>query len=218
MLFKFYLGFTVVGRENVPRKGAFIMVANHTSYLDPILVGTSVYRGLYYMARSNLFKRPCFGAIMRGLHSFPVKRSKGDLGAIKTSLNILKSGKGLVIFPEGTRAKDKNLKQAKAGTGFLVSKANVPVIPAYVGGSFDALPRGIKTLKRHPVCVYIGKPIEFDKSLLALKDKEAYQKISNEAMRRIAELKELYEKSEACRKDRFLLRGKACCQHGGKGA
>jgi len=192
IIFKFYLGFTVVGRENVPRKGAFIFVSNHTSYLDPILLGTSLYRSLYYMARENLFKKRCFGWIMRKLHAFPVKRGKGDLSAIRESLGILGEGKPLMIFPEGTRAKDENLRKAMPGVGFIVAKAGVPVVPAYVGGSFTALPRGIKTLNRHPVAVYIGKPIVFDKSNFDKRDKESYRKISDEIMRDIAELKNRY--------------------------
>lgn len=195
IFFKLYLGFKVVGRENVPRNGPFIFVSNHVSYFDPILLGTSVYRSLNYMARENLFKRSCFGWIMRQLHAFPVKRHGGDLGAIKKSLEILAKGNPLVIFPEGTRSKDKRLKYGKPGVGFLVSKANVPVIPAYVAGSFDALPRGPNTLKRRPVAVYIGAPVFFDSSYFQKRDKDSYRKISDEIMRRIAQLKEKYENS-----------------------
>jgi len=193
IIFKFYLGFKVVGRENVPARGSFIFVSNHVSYLDPILLGTSVYRSLNYMARENLFKKPCFGSIMRGLHSFPIKRSRGDLRAIKEALRILKEGKPLVIFPEGTRSKNRKLRPGKPGVGFIVARAKVPVIPAYVKGSFDALPRGMKTLRRHPVEVHIGKPVDFDPFDFDTKDKMVYQKIGDEVMRRIAELKETAE-------------------------
>ncbi len=190
IFFKLFLGFKVVGRENIPSGGAFIFVSNHVSYLDPILLGTSVYRPLNYMARENLFKRRCFGGIIRGLHAFPVKRSMGDLKAIKESLKLLNEGRPLVIFPEGTRAKDMNLRPAKPGVGFIVSKARVPVIPAYVQGSFDALPRSVKTFKRHPVTVYIGKSVDFGQFGRDTRDKAVYQKITDEVMRRIAGLKE----------------------------
>jgi len=188
-----YLGFTVVGRENIPEKGAFILASNHVSYLDPPILGTSMYRSLNYMARANLFKRQCFGWIMRHIHAFPVGRNTNDFWAIKESLRLLYSGRPLVIFPEGTRAKDKTLRQGKPGVGFIVAKTRVPVIPAYVGGSFEALSRGVKTLKRHPVSVHIGKPIFFDLDNLDRKDKARYQKISDEIMKRIAELKSNYE-------------------------
>ncbi len=142
------------------------------------------------MARENLFKRRCFGWIMRHLHAFPVKRSKGDLGAIRESLARMKEGKPLVIFPEGTRSKDKNLKKGKPGIGFIAMKARVPIVPAYIEGSFDALPRGPDTLKRHPVKVYIGHPMDFSRFYGEKAGRAAYQKISDEIMLAIARLKD----------------------------
>lgn len=192
IFFKLFLNVKVYGRENVPKKGAFIFVSNHMSYLDPPLLGTSVYRSLNYMARDTLFKRPRFGRIMRGIHAFPVKRGRSDFTAIREALRILAEGKPLVIFPEGTRSKDKFLRPAKPGIGFIVSKANVPVVPAYIEGSYDALPRGPGTFRRRPVRVYIGKPVDFGKSYMGGKGKELYKKLSDDIMRGIAQLKELH--------------------------
>ena len=192
IFFKCYLGFKVVGRENIPKIGNFIFASNHVSYFDPILLGTSIHRSLNYMARETLFNKPCFGWIMRKMHAFPVKRGEGDYAAIKESLRILGSGKPLVIFPEGTRSKDRNLRHAKPGIGFLAARSGVPVIPAYIEGSFDALPRNLKTLSRHQVKVYIGKPIKFDEKYPDKKDRAIYQKMSDEIMENIAGLKELY--------------------------
>jgi len=192
LFFKLYLGFKIVGRENVPKKNAFIFVSNHVSYFDPILLGTSVHRSLNYMARDTLFKRPCFGWVMGQVHAFPVKRNDSDFRAIKEAIRILSSGKPLVIFPEGTRAKDRSLKSGKPGVGFIVSKLRVPVVPAYIDGSFDALPRSLKTLQRHPVTAYIGKPIIFDLSNFDRKDRDSYQKITDAIMAEIAKLRDTY--------------------------
>lgn len=189
IFFKAYLGFKVVGRKNVPKRGAFIFVSNHSSYFDPILLGTSLHRSLYYMARESLFHKPISNWAMNKVHAFPVKRDKGDLGALKQALAILKDGKPLVMFPEGTRSKDKVLRSAKPGIGFIVAKARVPVVPAYIEGSFEALPGSLKTLKRHPVAVYIGEPVVFD-FVHGRPSKEDYQKISDEIMKAIARLRE----------------------------
>lgn len=192
LFFKIYLKFKVVGRRNIPPKGAFIFASNHVSYLDPILLGTSLHRGLYYMARENLFKKRCFGWVMRNLHSFPVRRNEGDFGAVKKAISILKDGKPLVMFPEGTRSKDRNLRPAMPGIGLIALKTKAPVIPVYIEGSFDALPRRVSTLKRHPVRVYIGEPINFYEGNFDRIDKETYQKISDIVMEKIAALKERY--------------------------
>ena len=179
----------MVGRENVPGKGAFIFVSNHSSYFDPIMLGTSIHRSLYYMARENLFWKPFFGWVMGQVHAFPVKRDRGDMGALKQALAILKDGKSLVMFPEGTRSIDRSLRPAKPGVGFIAAKAGVPIVPAYIDGSLEALPRSLKTLKRYPVAVYIGKPITFDLSQVR-NSKEAYQKISDEIMAKITALRD----------------------------
>ena len=191
VFFKTYLGFNVVGRANVPKRGAFIFVSNHSSYLDPILLGTSLHRSLYYMARENLFGKPLPDWIMRQVHAFPIKRETGDVGALRQALSILKDGKPLVIFPEGTRSKDKCLRSAKPGVGFIAARAKVPVVPAYVDGSFEVLPGNLKTLKRSPVSVYIGKPIYLDIGRTG-HDKEAYQNLSDEIMSGIAALRDKY--------------------------
>lgn len=187
---KHALSFTVTGAENIPARGGFILAANHTSYLDPLLLGAAVRRELYYMGREELFKRGALSAwVMRRLHTFPVKRHGGDLAALRTSLGILKQGGALGIFPEGTRVKHTNLKRGKPGIGFIVAKAGVPVIPAYIEGAFEALPHGRKTFKRHPVAVRIGEPIIFDAHAIDGRGKEVYQEVSDRIMARIAELK-----------------------------
>lgn len=189
LFFKVYLGFKVIGRENVPKTGAFIFASNHTSFLDPILLGVSLRRSLNYMARETLFKKRCLAWVLRHIHVFPIRRHKSNFKAIKESLGLLARGKPLVIFPEGTRSKDRNLKRGKRGIGFIAAKAKVPIIPAYIKGSFEALPRGVSTLRRHPVRVYIGKPMDFD---FEVRDKDAYQRISDEIMGKITELRERY--------------------------
>jgi len=191
LFFKVYLGFKVVGREHIPKKGAFIFVSNHVSYFDPILLGTALHRSLNYMARADLFKG-FLGWALPKVHAFPVARGNGDLAAIRESLRMLNTGRPLVIFPEGTRSYDKTLRPAKPGVGFIVAKSGVPVVPAYIDGSFEALPKGASTLKRHPVSVYIGEPINFNTAYFDRRNKEVYQRMSVEVMKHIAELKAKY--------------------------
>lgn len=194
IFFKLYLGFRVVGRDNIPRNGAFIIASNHVSYIDPILLGTSVNRSLNYMARESLFLKRFPGWVMRKLHAFPVSRDNGDLSAIRESIGILNSDKPLVIFPEGTRSKDKALRRPKPGIGFIVARTKVPVIPAYVSGSFDAMPGGVKSIKRYPVRIYIGKRMDFSGYRFDKNNrKEIYQKISDDIMKEVARLKNEYE-------------------------
>jgi len=188
--FRIRLNVKVYGRENVPAKGPFIFASNHASYLDPILLGTSIYRSLNYMAREELFEKGFLAWALPKVQAFPLKRGAGDPGAIRQALRLLKTGKPLVIFPEGTRSEDGQLHRGKPGIGFIVAKSHVPVLPAYIEGSFEALPKGVKTLKRNVVRVYIGKPMYFDRYLSSGEDREAYRNISDEIMAEVARLKD----------------------------
>jgi 1-acyl-sn-glycerol-3-phosphate acyltransferase len=131
---------------------------------------------------------------MRNVRSIPLKRGS-DFNAVRKSISILKGGNPLVIFPEGTRTPDGELKEGERGAGFLVSKAGVPVVPVYVGGAREALPKLAKRPKFFPIKVYFGVPVGFG-PLLESHTKESYDRISQMIMERIGELKARYE-SEA---------------------
>ncbi|MFA5146833.1 MAG: lysophospholipid acyltransferase family protein [Candidatus Omnitrophota bacterium] len=188
IFFKLCLWAKVYGSEHIPAKGAFIFAANHSSYLDPLLMSASTSRPLHFIARDKLLSYPLMGWVLKHANTIPVKRHGGDLSAIKNSLRLLAKGKVLAIFPEGVRTKDRKIHRAKFGIGMLVYMAKVPVVPAYIEGTFDALPRRVRTFKRRPVRIYIGKPIYFTKECAGEQTREAYQLISDEIMREIAGL------------------------------
>jgi 1-acyl-sn-glycerol-3-phosphate acyltransferase len=166
VVFKCLGGFDVYGRENVPKKGGFIAAANHVSYLDPLAIGISCPRRMSYMARHDLFSNPIFNGIIRNLGAFPVKRKTADLSAIKEAIKRLKEGKGLLIFPEGTRQTGGSMaEQAQPGIGFLAAKAQVPVIPVFVKGTEKALPKNARCIHRARISVYYGKQISFERRL-----------------------------------------------------
>jgi len=157
--FRFYFNLSIVGRENIPRRGGFIIASNHSSYFDPILLGVSSPRLLYYLGKGSLFTGRVRRWLFRNLKVIPIRRDTQSPNALKKAIRILREGEPLVIFPEGTRASAQALKEGKRGIGFLVSKTNVPVIPAYIKGSGVALPKGQKRPKRCPITVFIGKPM-----------------------------------------------------------
>lgn len=190
---RFYIGVKIFGRCNVPKKGAFIFAANHASNADPFILGTSFFRPLEFLAKEELFRHPFSRWVFTGFHAHPVKRGNGDYRALKETFKILQSGKPLLIFPEGTRSKNGSLQPGKPGIGFMVYRLKVPVVPVYIEGSREAMPEGMDTLKRHPVRIYIGKPMHFDSFWNSEKSKDIYQEISDLIMARIASLKDEYE-------------------------
>ena len=178
-------GYRAFGQENIIEDGPAIMAANHQSYLDPPLVGITCRAELYYLARKTLFDNKLFGSILSRVNALPVDLSGGDLTAVRTIINLLKQGHRTVIFPEGTRSLTGQIQRARPGIGMIIAKTLAPVVPMRIFGSFQAWPKGGK-IKLYPVTVVVGRPIRFKKEDLGAKNREAYQKISEQVLATIA--------------------------------
>jgi 1-acyl-sn-glycerol-3-phosphate acyltransferase len=150
------------GTHHVPKKGGAIIVSNHQSFLDPILLGVRLRRPVSYMARSDLFSKPAFTWLIRQLNAFPVRRGESDLGAMKQAIARVQQGRVLIMFPEGTRTSDGNVHALQPGIGLLARRADVPVIPAVIDGSFAAWPRGQFLPYPHPIRVMYGAPLAIE--------------------------------------------------------
>lgn len=150
---------TFLGRENIPKKGGFILASNHISYLDPMVLAMASFRPLNFLAKEELFKNKIFGKLITWLGTFSIKRDSADISAVKESLKRLKKGNAVLVFPEGTRiAKEKKIHP---GIGLIAVKAAVPVIPVYIEGADRVLPLNAKWPKRHGVKVHFGSPVKF---------------------------------------------------------
>jgi 1-acyl-sn-glycerol-3-phosphate acyltransferase len=146
----------VYGAENLPATGAVIVAANHRSYFDPPAVGAGARRPLHYMAKEELFSIPLLGPLIGQLNAFPIDRSRGDVAAIRRSLDILARGNALLIFPEGGRNRGGEAK-GQLGTALLAARSGAPVVPVYVGGT-----QKLRAFDR--MTVTFGKPLHFDTS------------------------------------------------------
>lgn len=152
----------VSGRENVPKYGGFILASNHNSHFDPVVLGVACSRKLNFMARHGLFKNRYFARLLTSVGAFPIIRDSADASALKEAIRRLKSKEALLIFPEGTRSKDASVRP-QGGIGFLAEKAHVPVVPAFIGGTDKALPKGARFVKLTQVTVRFGQQISFER-------------------------------------------------------
>jgi 1-acyl-sn-glycerol-3-phosphate acyltransferase len=184
-IFRLFFGFRTVGREHVARQGPLILASNHVSHLDPPIVGAGAPRPLDYMAKSELFEIPLFGRLIRALNAHPVEREGADARALRHALLLLRRGRALLVFPEGTRGSPGRLGRGRPGAGMLASHSEAPVVPVYVRGSGEILPRGATRPRRGRVTVFYGEPLRFTRG----RGKERYQEISDEIMAAIGRLK-----------------------------
>ncbi len=158
-LFRIIFRLEVKGSDNFPRAGGFILASNHVSYLDPIVLGVACPRQLNFMARHDLFTIPIFGAFIRSVGAFPLRRNSADIVSIKEALRRLRRAGGLVLFPEGRRSPKEVSQDAQPGIGFIAVKSQVPVVPAFIDGTQRALGRNARFIRPTRVRVYFGRPI-----------------------------------------------------------
>ncbi len=157
LIYKIAYNLSFEGLENIPKEGGYIFASNHRSYADPVLISIPVRPRFAYMAKEELFKQNIFfTAIIRIMGAFPVVRGSGDMQVIDTAVEKLKSGRNLVIFPEGTRSKDGKVGKGKTGVAMIAAMAGADVVP--VGIVFEG-----KLCFRKKVVVKFGKPISADK-------------------------------------------------------
>ncbi len=152
--------FTVVGAENVPRRGPVIICPNHSANLDPPMVPAFVPRGdTWSMAKSEYFKGGGFITwVFRAYHAFPVVRHTADRAALNRAFDIVKSGQALIIYPEGTRVESGVLARPEPGAGFIAQRAACPVMPVGLTGTRECLPKGARWPRRTRVSITFGKP------------------------------------------------------------
>ena len=186
-----------VGVENVPRSGPFLLASNHTSFLDPLLLGCFLPRPVCFFSRKTLWNSPIMAWMMNRLKCIPVDRDgEGDIGAFKRVFAALKAGEGVQVFPEGTRTPDGKLQPARRGIGLLAAKAGVPIVPARVYGAFETFNRR-QVLPRpfYRLGAVFGKPLTAREYDPGPRDPNRHQVIADRIMDAIAALPPPWDKN-----------------------
>lgn len=141
----------VIGRENFPKEGGVLLCTNHIHNFDPPVVGITAPRVVHFMAKDELFSVPVLGQLLPRINAFPVKRGLSDREALRKGLGLLKEGKVLGLFPEGTRSKTGELGKGLAGAGFFALRTEAYVVPCAILGPYKAFSK---------LRVVFGKPID----------------------------------------------------------
>jgi 1-acyl-sn-glycerol-3-phosphate acyltransferase len=202
LLYAVYFRWRVCNAERVPQTGGVIIASNHASFLDPSLIGASLKRPIAYLARETLFRFPPMGWLLRQLSVVPLDRDGGSATGLRTILDRLRAGSGIILFPEGTRTRDGQLQPARSGIGLIVIKSEVPVVPVRVFGTFEAFGRHARFPRPRRVTVKFGPPMNFDslraeaRTCSKTRLREVYQQVAGEIMAAIAKLEACEDKAK----------------------
>ncbi len=168
----------IKGKENIPEEGRLIIAANHISFIDPVMLAFCTRRPIHFMGKKELFENKFLSWFFTKLNAFPVDRDGSDLAAVKHSLKILNNDEVLGIFPEGTRVKEFDIENAKAGVGLLALKTKTPVVPVYIDANYKIFGK---------ININIGKPILYNDIIEARPKKSDYDKVGKDILIKIYE-------------------------------
>lgn len=178
------------GLAHVPRTGAFILVANHLSNLDPLIIGATAGqrtgRLIHFLSKEELRHWPVIGWLATQSGVYFVRRGEGDRAAQRQSLQLLAAGEPVGFFPEGHRSRDGVLQRGRDGAALLAMRAGVPLLPVAITGTGGIFPNGSRLPHRSPVTVRIGKPFSLPHQPQGRLDKADLAAGTDRFMREIA--------------------------------
>lgn len=155
----------LIGKENIPKKGSFILVSNHGSLLDPPLIGHAIGRNISFMAKSELFKIPVLGFIIKSCGAYPVRRGVADKNTIKIACEKLKNNNSIGLFIDGTRQKNGRVNKPKQGAALLAFKNQKLLLPVAIINSHKLVRLKFFIPFFTKIILKVGKPIKPPKSL-----------------------------------------------------
>lgn len=185
-----YHGYRIHGRHYMPKDRGVVIASNHASYLDPIVIGSALYRRIWYLARTTLFERSAFSNwLLTAVNCIPISRERLELKTMRAVQELCRTGRSVVIFPEGTRSPDGALQRGLAGIGLMAEKIGVDILPVYVD-AFHAFDRHSDWPRPVPVKVIFGAPLPLSRWQHIVDARERYQAIADGIMDAIAALKQ----------------------------
>ncbi len=150
------------GREHLPSRGAAVLLGNHSSFLDAVILEALTPRNIWFMAKNSEYKGRFMTWFLGLAKSFPVRRYTVDVQAVRNALRVVQGGHILGIFPEGERNWDGRMLPFKRGTMRLVLALGVPVLPVGIAGAYGLMPRWTHRVKKVPVHVRFGAPLHIE--------------------------------------------------------
>jgi 1-acyl-sn-glycerol-3-phosphate acyltransferase len=185
-------GATIEGMEHLPRTGPFILVCNHTSNLDPLMMGwasgNQIGRVVHFMAKIEMRSWPVIGWLATQAGVYFVRRGERDRAAQQFSLDALAAGNPIAIFPEGTRSRTGHLREGKPGAALIAMRSGAPIVPAGISGTHRIFPDGARLPRASRVRIRFGEPFTLPHQPTGRLDRQALADGTERIMGAIEEL------------------------------
>jgi len=182
-LLRVFFAFAVHNAHHVPPAGSFILAANHVSFLDSIVIQAACPRRITFMMAEKYYNAFWGRWFFRLMNCIPIRdETTYNVGALKKGLKTLRKGNGIGIFPEGGISPNGKLRSARPGTLLLAEKSTAPIVPAFISGTYQALPRHARFFRRATIRVLFGRPVSFPELSQGLKGKKGLEVASGRLM------------------------------------
>jgi len=189
---KVFYRIQVIGKENEPKEGGCVFIANHSSFYDPIAVAVSVKRTIRFMAKSDLEKHALLRWLFKRCGVVSINRGASDMVALRKTCEIVQNGDVTGIFPQGTRIRCSapDVETALPGIGLIAGRAKVPILPvAICYGKKNKKPMIFRKVR-----VVIGKPIPYEEYGFINGEKANSHEVAKYAFGKVCEEFEKYNK------------------------
>jgi 1-acyl-sn-glycerol-3-phosphate acyltransferase len=192
ILYRYFFKLKCQGIENLPQNQSYLIAANHSSHLDYAAIAIALEKQeIYALGAKDYFFNNAIKAwfFQTFFNVIPCNRNGNFLSSLRQCKRILKQGNPIVIFPEGTRSTTGEIQPFQSGLGLLAVKANVAIVPVYIDGTFQALPKGNRLPRRHPISISFGEPVnisEYQNKLCT--EREVYQAIADDIQKAVMNL------------------------------
>lgn len=183
-VFKLLYRYKVVNKHSIPNDSGYLIACNHLSYSDPVLLGLSQKRRMFFMAKSELFRNKFFAGLIKSLGAFPVERGAGDGKAIYTAEQLLQEGNLLTIFIEGGRSKNGELMRPRSGAALVALQTGIPIVPVCI--TITGNPKHLFSKR----VIHFGTPMTAEELGLNEGSRQELRHASEKLMGKIKELRE----------------------------